>query len=773
MVIDKNIDALPLLFTLTSLYRFFLLLNSVQAQLQNINYTTASLSQERRSPFSVSLSDLVFFAGGYNATIGSSDRVDIYNVTSGSWTTATLSVPRYDGGAAFSGSLVFFAGGTNDMNGIYNQVDIYNVSDGSWSTANLSQARYGLAAASVGNLVLFGGGYNGTVFFNVVDIYNVSSNTWTTATLSQARKYLAATSVSGRYALFAGGVNDTVAFNVVDIYDSSNGTWSTTALSQGRGYLAAASLDDLAFFGGGYNTTQPFNIVDIINVTTQMWTTATLSQARYALAAAATGDIVAFGGGTEDDYTPLQTVDIYNVTNHHWFTANLSIARYNLGATSSSSTNQIFFGGGCANNNTIFYDTVDIFTIVPSSSTPRSSLSPFSSFPMPAQATVLSTSSLPMSPLNISPSLLSPNVPQSKKSGGGIQPTSSSTPGVVAGIVVSLIVLIVVAIIIVVILLKKRKKRKQKQSEHVLDDNFAITVQNQEPHVVDDMMNTVVDTATTTKQRLGTETLKATPCEIPFDDIKIEKEIGEGNYGRVCVGKWKKHRVALKFCQNKGKMDEFMREANLMVSLPPHPNVVRLYGVSIDGPQPIIVMEYCAGGSLDKLLFDTKLQISNEQKIRWVNEIAQGMSHLHKFNIVHRDLAARNVLLSHSDPYSAQLKISDFGMSRVLEQDIEGKTQNKMGPIRWMSPESIGQQVYSKKSDVWMFGILVYEIVAQCEPHTDVDHNEVAILIRDQGLTPTIPSNCPEKLRQLMEMCWKKQPEQRPNFETICQILEH
>jgi insulin receptor len=149
------------------------------------------------------------------------------------------------------------------------------------------------------------------------------------------------------------------------------------------------------------------------------------------------------------------------------------------------------------------------------------------------------------------------------------------------------------------------------------------------------------------------------------------------------------------------------------------------------------------------------------------------MSHLHKFNIVHRDLAARNVLLSHSDPYSAQLKISDFGMSRVLEQDIEGKTQNKMGPIRWMSPESIGQQVYSKKSDVWMFGILVYEIVAQCEPHTDVDHNEVAILIRDQGLTPTIPNNCPEKLRQLMEMCWKKQPEQRPNFETICQILEH
>jgi serine/threonine protein kinase len=69
-------------------------------------------------------------------------------------------------------------------------------------------------------------------------------------------------------------------------------------------------------------------------------------------------------------------------------------------------------------------------------------------------------------------------------------------------------------------------------------------------------------------------------------------------------------------------------------------------------------------------------------------------------------------------------------MSRVLQQDIEAKTRSNLGPIRWMSPESIGQQVYSKKSDVWMFGIVVYEIVAQCEPHIHIDPNQVAILIR-------------------------------------------
>jgi serine/threonine protein kinase len=80
--------------------------------------------------------------------------------------------------------------------------------------------------------------------------------------------------------------------------------------------------------------------------------------------------------------------------------------------------------------------------------------------------------------------------------------------------------------------------------------------------------------------------------------LEIENEIGSGTYGRVCVGKWKKnkYRVALKFCQNRGKFDEFLKEASLMISLPSHPNVVQMFGVCLEGTQPIIVMEYCSGG---------------------------------------------------------------------------------------------------------------------------------------------------------------------------------
>jgi serine/threonine protein kinase len=244
--------------------------------------------------------------------------------------------------------------------------------------------------------------------------------------------------------------------------------------------------------------------------------------------------------------------------------------------------------------------------------------------------------------------------------------------------------------------------------------------------------------------------------------------LGEGSYGKVCLGKWRAAPVALKFCKNKGKLDEFINEMKLMLELPPHPNIVQLFGVSLNGPQPIIIMEYCAGGSLDNLLFDSNTNLSTEQKIRLIRGIALGMQHLHKHNIIHRDLAARNILLSGSgDP-----RISDFSMSRILQKENEGKTKKNIGPIRWMAPESLANQTYSKKSDVWSFGIVVYEIVAQEEPHTDVNPHEVGLLIRDQHLTPKIPNDCPAILREMMKVCWQVDPDQRPSLEEICHMLE-
>jgi hypothetical protein len=730
---------LPLLLSNLYCILSLSLLNCVIAQQVNINQTTAALSEARTALAATSSGELVFFGGGYNTTNGtSSDRVDICNVTSGIWTTATLSVPRFDLAATSSCNLVFFAGGWN-WTIFYNQVDIYNISNGIWSIATLSQARSRLAATSVGSVVLFAGGYNSSndsnVIFNIVDIYNVPNNTWTSATLSQARYWLAATSVANRYALFAGGFTTSNFFSsVLDIFDSLNGTWNTTTLSEPRVFLAAASLGNLSFFASGTS-------IDIFNPFLQTWSSATLSQSRYQLAAASTADIVSFAGGY-DGFTFSSVVDMYSVTNNIWFTTTLSQARAELAATSSISTNKIFFGGGInISTNSGVSNAVDIFDI---------SLVPFTSLSTMSPATSSYIASL--APLLFwSPSIVSSYSPS----------TSPSASNIILAIVFGVIgtLLLVGAVVFFVIILKKRRKRRK-----------LITSESSETAW---MGRTTTNESTSTTVRSKTIKLDSTmhkilrKSQIPSYELLIDKEIGEGTYGKVFLGRWNNMPVALKFCIQKGTISDILRETKIIVHLPPHPNVLQVFGVSLEESQIILVLEYCERGSLDKLLFNPYLEISEDYKMQLIRGIAAGMQHLHKHNIVHRDLAARNILLtSKGEP-----KLSDFGLSRILEKFDDGETQSKLGPMRWMPPESLAQKNYSKKSDVWSFGLVVYEIVTRSEPHKDRNIVEVLVKIRDEGLTPAIPSDCPKKLRQLMEMCWNKEPEQRPTFETICSLL--
>jgi len=112
-------------------------------------------------------------------------------------------------------------------------------------------------------------------------------------------------------------------------------------------------------------------------------------------------------------------------------------------------------------------------------------------------------------------------------------------------------------------------------------------------------------------------------------------------------------------------------------------------------------------------------------------------------------------------------RISDFGMSRILSAS-EGKTKTSVGPIKWMAPESF-KQIYSEKSDVWSYGIIVSEIVTRHEPFEGLDNFDAATQIRDEYLTPTIDeSNCPPILMKIMIMCWKGPPENRPTLDVIC-----
>jgi predicted Ser/Thr protein kinase len=189
----------------------------------------------------------------------------------------------------------------------------------------------------------------------------------------------------------------------------------------------------------------------------------------------------------------------------------------------------------------------------------------------------------------------------------------------------------------------------------------------------------------------------------PFNDIKFGEQLGQGGSGQVFKGKWKNTDVALKVSMTQANQS-VIAELSLMINLRPHPNVVQLFGYSVhpETNSIILILEFCNGGSLDDYLVNQKTAISAAQKIQMLQGIARGIVHLHSNNIVHRDLAARNVLLNQGEP-----KITDFGMSRVVDEQQRGTTKSELGPIRWMAPESLRDKQYSNKSGMLNESVLL------------------------------------------------------------------
>jgi serine/threonine protein kinase len=253
---------------------------------------------------------------------------------------------------------------------------------------------------------------------------------------------------------------------------------------------------------------------------------------------------------------------------------------------------------------------------------------------------------------------------------------------------------------------------------------------------------------------------------ITFSELKIAQEIGTGNYGKVNLGSWKGSQVALK--RSKAfERTEFVREAKLVMSMPPHQNLVQTFGLTNDGFNLMLVMEYCNGGSLDVKLFDLPDPVSDKEKLSILIGIAQGMQHLHQNKIIHRDLAARNILLNNNVP-----KVSDFGLSRKVDDILRNSTtRNNVGPIRWMAPEALRDGTYSAKTDVWSFGIVMFEVITQSEPHVEEDPLFIGIKIRDGAIFPRLPAASDQGLKTLMEQCCRKEPNERPDFNNICHVL--
>ncbi|XP_056418982.1 tyrosine-protein kinase Blk isoform X2 [Hyla sarda] len=210
----------------------------------------------------------------------------------------------------------------------------------------------------------------------------------------------------------------------------------------------------------------------------------------------------------------------------------------------------------------------------------------------------------------------------------------------------------------------------------------------------------------------------------------------------------------------------FLEEANLMKSLR-HNKLVQLFAVVTKEPI-YIVTEYMSNGSLvDFLKTDEGVKLRFSKLVDMSAQVAEGMAYIEKKNYIHRDLRAANVLVNDI----LCCKIGDFGLARIIDTEYIAKEGTKF-PIKWTAPEAINFGVFTIKSDVWSFGILLTEIVTYGRiPYPGMTNPEVIQLL-DEGYRMPCPENCTAELYEIMMKCWREKSEDRPTFEYLQSVLE-
>ncbi|XP_054900445.1 tyrosine-protein kinase SRK2 [Poeciliopsis prolifica] len=261
--------------------------------------------------------------------------------------------------------------------------------------------------------------------------------------------------------------------------------------------------------------------------------------------------------------------------------------------------------------------------------------------------------------------------------------------------------------------------------------------------------------------------------EIPRNSIKLMEKLGAGQFGEVYKGTWNETtEVAVKTLKP-GTMDpeDFLAEAQLMKRLR-HPKLIQLYAVcTMEEPIYIITELMKHGSLLDYLRKDKGKTLRVQDQIEMAAQIASGMAYLEQQNYIHRDLAARNVLVGENNI----CKVADFGLARVFMKESENVYEARDGgkfPVKWTAPEAIHNNKFSIKSDVWSFGILLYEIMTFGQMPYQTMTNIQAVQWISGGHRLSCPPGCPKPMHLLMLDCWNEKELDRPTFETLQWQLE-
>ncbi|XP_077467851.1 tyrosine-protein kinase receptor UFO [Stigmatopora argus] len=269
--------------------------------------------------------------------------------------------------------------------------------------------------------------------------------------------------------------------------------------------------------------------------------------------------------------------------------------------------------------------------------------------------------------------------------------------------------------------------------------------------------------------------------------LTLGKTLGEGEFGSVMEGQLMQEdsvlRVAVKTMKiaicTRSEMEDFLREATCMKEFD-HANVMRLLGVCLQTvesegfPSPVVILPYMKHGDLHTYLLysrlgDCPVYLPSQMLVRFMTDIARGMEYLSDQNFIHRDLAARNCMLNEN----MNVCVADFGLSKkIYNGDYYRQGRISKMPVKWIAIESLADRVYTTKSDVWSFGVTMWEIATRGQtPYPGVENSEIYDYLR-QGNRLKQPPDCLDNIYALMFSCWLLSPKDRPSFECLRHELE-
>ncbi|XP_006189883.1 tyrosine-protein kinase receptor UFO isoform X2 [Camelus ferus] len=298
-------------------------------------------------------------------------------------------------------------------------------------------------------------------------------------------------------------------------------------------------------------------------------------------------------------------------------------------------------------------------------------------------------------------------------------------------------------------------------------------------------------TTEATLNSLGiSEELKEKLRDVMVDRHKVAlgKTLGEGEFGAVMEGQLNQDdsilKVAVKTMKiaicTRSELEDFLSEAVCMKEFD-HPNVMRLIGVCFQGseregfPAPVVILPFMKHGDLHSFLLYSRLGdqpvfLPTQMLVKFMADIASGMEYLSTKRFIHRDLAARNCMLNEN----MSVCVADFGLSKkIYNGDYYRQGRIAKMPVKWIAIESLADRVYTSKSDVWSFGVTMWEIATRGQtPYPGVENSEIYDYLR-QGNRLKQPVDCLDGLYALMSRCWELNPRDRPSFAELREDLEN